>query len=52
MPKLINNCHSAFNKDRFISDKVSLLQEILKKTKYKKQQGVVLKIDFEKLTTK
>jgi hypothetical protein len=25
-----------------------LLQEILRETKYKKQQGVILKIDFEK----
>jgi hypothetical protein len=48
IPKLINSCQNAFIKCRFITDGVSLLQEILKETKVRKQQGVVLKIDFEK----
>jgi hypothetical protein len=35
-------------KGRYITDGVMLLQEVLRESKYKKQQGVVLKIDFEK----
>jgi hypothetical protein len=48
MTKLIDCCENASIKGRFIVDGVMLLQEILKETKYKKHQGVVLKIDFEK----
>jgi mannosylglycoprotein endo-beta-mannosidase len=48
MAKLINDCQNAFIRGRFIADGVMLLQEILRETKYKKQQGVILKIDFEK----
>jgi hypothetical protein len=48
IPKLIDSCQNASIKGRFITDEVSLLQEILRETKFKKQQGVVLKIDFEK----
>jgi hypothetical protein len=48
MSKLINDCQNAFIRGRFIADRVMLLQEILKETKYKKHQGVVLKIDFDK----
>jgi hypothetical protein len=48
MNKLINECQDAFIRGRFIADGVMLLQEILKETKYKKHQGVVLKINFEK----
>jgi hypothetical protein len=52
MSKLINDCQNAFIRWRFIADGVMLLQEILRETKYKKQQGVVLKIDFEKVYDK
>jgi hypothetical protein len=48
MNKLINECQDAFIRGRFIAASVMLLQEILKETKYKKHQGVVLKFDFEK----
>jgi hypothetical protein len=48
MPKVINSCQNAFMKGRFITDGVSFLQEILRETKFKKQHGVELKIDFEK----
>jgi mannosylglycoprotein endo-beta-mannosidase len=46
--KIIHTCQTAFIKGRFITDGVMLLQEILRDTKYRKQQGVVLKLDFEK----
>ena len=48
MHKLINPCQTAFIKGRNIMDGVNLLQEILKESKRKKRQGVVLKLDFEK----
>src|SRR3954464_12055906 len=48
MGKLIDTCQTAFIKGRFIADGVTLLHEILKESKSQKQQGVVLKIDFEK----
>jgi hypothetical protein len=48
MLKLINDCQNAFIRGRFITDGVMLLQEILNERKYKKQQGVIRKIDFEK----
>jgi hypothetical protein len=38
MSNLINECQNAFIRGRFIADGVSLLQEILRETKYKKQK--------------
>lgn len=46
MPKLIEPCQSAFIKGR--NNGVLALNEILRESKCCKQQGVVLKIDFEK----
>jgi hypothetical protein len=48
MHKLVHNCQNAFIKGRYISEGVMLLQEILRETKFRKQLGVVLKINFEK----
>jgi hypothetical protein len=48
MGKLIHPCQNAFIRGRYITDGVMLLQEILRETKFKKKQGVVLKIYFEK----
>jgi hypothetical protein len=48
MDKVIHPCQTAFIKGRFITDGVALLQEVLRETKFRKQEGVVLKIDFEK----
>jgi hypothetical protein len=48
MNKLIHPCQNAFIKGRFIADGVMLLQEVLRESKSRKKQGVVLKIDFEK----
>ena len=48
MHKIILNCQNAFSKGRFIHDGISLLHEILREVKISKQQGVILKIDFEK----
>jgi hypothetical protein len=48
MGKLIQLCQNAFIKGRYITNGVMLLQEILRESKSKKKQGVVLKIDFEK----
>jgi hypothetical protein len=48
MGKLIHPCQNAFIRGIYITDGVMLLQEILRETKVKKKQGVVLKIDFEK----
>jgi hypothetical protein len=48
MKKIIHECQSAFIKGRFIADGIMLLQEILRDSKCRKQQGVILKIDFEK----
>jgi hypothetical protein len=52
MTKLINSCQNTFIKGRFITDGVSLLQEILRESKVGKQQGVIFKIDFEKFYDK
>jgi hypothetical protein len=46
--KLISSCQTAFIKERNIMDGVMSLHEILHEAKRKKQQGVVLKLDFEK----
>jgi hypothetical protein len=48
MSKLLLPCQTAFIKGRFIFDGVMLLQEILRESKFRKKQGIVLKIDFEK----
>jgi hypothetical protein len=48
MEKLLAQCQTAFIKGRYITDGVMLLQEVLRESKIRKQQGVVLKIDFEK----
>ncbi|KAK1570145.1 hypothetical protein QYE76_027234 [Lolium multiflorum] len=48
MEKLLSNHQTAFIKGRYITDGVMLLQEVLRESKFRKQQGVVLKIDFEK----
>jgi hypothetical protein len=48
MGKLIHPCQNTFIRGRYITDGVMLLQEILRESKVKKKQGVVLKIDFEK----
>jgi hypothetical protein len=45
--KLIDYYQNAFIKGRYIFEGVMLLQEILRETKFRKQQWVVLKIDFE-----
>jgi hypothetical protein len=43
MNKLNDCCQNAFIKGRYISEGVMLQQEILRETKFRKQQGVVLK---------
>jgi mannosylglycoprotein endo-beta-mannosidase len=48
MKKIIHACQTAFNIGRYITDGVMLLQKILRETMFRKQQGVILKIDFEK----
>ena len=48
MQKLIHPYQSAFIRGRYLHDNVSLLQEIQREEKVNKQQGVVVKIDFEK----
>jgi hypothetical protein len=48
LDKIIHSYQNAFIKGRFITDGVMLLQEVLREVKYRKQQGVVLKLDFEK----
>jgi hypothetical protein len=48
MGKLISSCQTAFIKGRNLMDGVMSLHEILHEAKRKKQQGVVLKLNFEK----
>jgi hypothetical protein len=48
MDKLISPCQTAFIKGRNIINGVMSLHEILHEAKRKKQQGIVLKLDFEK----
>ena len=48
MSKLISKCQTSFIKGRNVMDGVMSLHEILHEAKRKKQQGVVLKLDFEK----
>jgi hypothetical protein len=48
MEKLLSQCQTTFIKGRYITDGVMLLQEVLRESKFRKQQDVVLKIYFEK----
>jgi hypothetical protein len=48
MNKLLHPYQTAFVEGRYITDGVMLLQEVLRESKFRKQQGVILKIDFEK----
>lgn len=48
MPKLIEVCQNAFIKGRNIMDGVISLYEVLHEARARKQQGVILKLDFEK----
>ena len=48
MEKLIDSSQNAFVKGRYIADGVTLLHEVLRESKFRKQQGIVLKLDFEK----
>jgi hypothetical protein len=48
MQKIIQPYQTAFIKGRYITNGMMLLQEILRESKFKKQQGVILKIDFQK----
>jgi hypothetical protein len=52
MNKLLHPCQTDFVKGRYITDQVMLLQEVLRENKFRKQQGVVLKIDFKKVYDK
>ena len=52
MDKIINKSQNAFIKKRNIMDGVMALHEILHDTKQKKQEGLVLKLDFEKVYDK
>jgi hypothetical protein len=46
--KLIHSNQTAFMKNRNIMSGVMVLHEILHETKMRKQEGIILKIDFEK----
>jgi hypothetical protein len=48
MSRIINKCQSAFIKGRNIMDGVMTLHEILHDVKYRKKDGLILKLDFEK----
>lgn len=48
MDKIIKKCKYGFLKERNIMDGVMVLHEILNDTKVKKQEGLLLKLDFEK----
>jgi len=52
MDKIIDKSQNAFIKKRNIMDGVMALHEILHDTKQKKQEGLVLKLDFEKVCNK
>uniref|UniRef100_A0A0A8YT32 Reverse transcriptase domain-containing protein n=1 Tax=Arundo donax TaxID=35708 RepID=A0A0A8YT32_ARUDO len=52
MKKLTNKCQNAFIKGRNIMDGVLSLHEILHDTKQRKQTGIILKLDFEKVYDK
>jgi hypothetical protein len=46
--KLIHTNQTAFMKGRNIMSGITVLHEVLRETKRKKQIGIVLKLDFEK----
>ena len=46
--RIISSNQTAFIPGRNILDGVVILQEVLHKLRVKKQQGIVLKLDFEK----
>lgn len=48
MARLIDDSQSAFLKNRYILDNIVLSQEIIHFYQISKQQGVVIKVDFEK----
>jgi hypothetical protein len=48
MQKLIHSCQTAFIKGGYITNGVMLLQQIMRESKFRNQQGVILKIKFEK----
>ena len=48
MGKIINKSQNAFIKGRNIMDGIRSLHEILQDTTAKKENGLVLKLDFEK----
>ena len=52
MNKIISRSQNAFIKGRNIMDGVMSLHEILHDTKVRKKEGLVLKLDFEKASTK
>jgi len=52
MDKIINKSQNTFIKKRNIMDGVMALHEILHDTKQKKKEGLVLKLDFEKVYDK
>jgi hypothetical protein len=52
MSKIIHRCQSAFIKGRNIMDGVMTLHEILHDVKHNKRDGVILKLDFEKVYDK
>jgi hypothetical protein len=44
--KLIHPCQNTLIRGRYISDGVMLVQEVPWESKFKRKQGMVLKIDF------
>jgi hypothetical protein len=52
MSKLISGCQSDFIKGRNIMDGVLSVHEIIHQAKRKNHQGIILKLDFEKRTTR
>jgi hypothetical protein len=48
MHKLIYGCQTTFIKGRNIMDGIVSLHEMIHEAKRKKQQGIILKLDFEK----
>jgi hypothetical protein len=49
MSRIISRSQNAFIKGRNIMDGVLSLDEILHETKIKRKDGVILKLDFEKM---
>ena len=48
----MNKAQTAFINDRFILDSVVMAQEIMTNCHYHKQNGVLMKLDFEKAMIK